>query len=190
MGLLIFDKSNKDKNIKKQLSPAKECVFIATFVAIMVVAQLTLSFVPGVEVVTVLFVTYACVMGVKRAIITGTIFSVVRQIVFGFYPTVLVLYIIYYNLLSVSFGFLGKKEKDNFKFLMVTVIAACVFTVVFTMIDNVLTPLWYGYSKKATQLYFYGSLPFMLMQVINVGISVLILFFPLKRVFIFVKKKL
>ena len=142
----------KSKNIKKQINTAKDCAFLATFVAVVIAIQLGLSFVPGVELVTVLFVCYSFAMGVKRGMLAATVFALLRQLVFGFYPVVLILYVVYFNFLTLCFGFLGKKESDKFVFLILITFIACLFTVAFSMLDNVLTPLWYGYSKKAMRL--------------------------------------
>ena len=171
------------KQANKKGRTARECAFLAVFVALVIAAQAVLSSVPGVEVVTVLFVAYSFTMGWKKGVLSATVFSLLRQMVFGFFPTVLVLYLIYYNLLALGFGLLGKKVQNPRKWLWFIVLLACLGTVLFTMIDNILTPLWYGYSAKATRLYFLASLPFMFPQVICTAVSVTVLFIPLWRVF-------
>ena len=183
------EKSNK-RTGKKIAYSAKECAYLAVFVALVIAAQLVLSVVPSVEIVTVLFCAYAFTFGVKRGMLAATAFSFLRQFVFGVYPTVLILYLVYFNLLATSFALLGKWIKKPLKWLAVIVVIACVCTVLFTMIDNVLTPLWYGYSRKATILYFKASLPFMVLQVINAALSVGVLFFPLYRAFSLIKRTL
>ncbi|MBO5240933.1 MAG: hypothetical protein J6B56_05915 [Clostridia bacterium] len=169
---------------------AKECAYLSAFVALLIVAQLVFSFLPGVEIVTVSFVTYSLTMGARRGTVAATAFSLLRQLVFGFFPTVLVLYLIYFNLLALCFGGIGLKWKAGVKTLPWLVVIACACTVCFTLIDNVLTPLWYGYSAKATRAYFFASLPFMIPQVICTAVSVIVLLFPLSRVFSYVKKQL
>ena len=174
--------SRKDKkgNIGRT---SKECALLASFVAVVIASQTVLSFIPGVEIVTVLFVSYSFVAGWKCGMFAATAFSFLRQIIFGFFPTVLILYLIYYNLLTFCFGMLGKKIKKPTKYLLLIVIVACFGTVFFTMFDNILTPLWYGYSKRATELHFFSSLPFMIPQVICTAISTACLFLPLWKVF-------
>ena len=162
---------------------AKECALLAVFVAIVIAAQIVLSAIPGVEIVTVFFVSYSFVVGWKKGMLAATAFSLLRQIIFGFCPTVLILYLVYYNLLTLSFGLLGMMIKDPIKGLPLIVLIACFGTVFFTMFDNILTPLWYSYSKRATELYFFSSLPFMVPQVICTAISVTCLFVPLWKVF-------
>ena len=83
---------------KKMVRSAKECTLVAVFVALLIAAQLVLSAVPSVEVVTVLFAAFAFSFGTCRALTAATAFSLLRQLVFGFFPTVLILYLIYYNL--------------------------------------------------------------------------------------------
>lgn len=182
----------RQENSKKNLMAhsAKECAYLAVFVSLTIAVQSVLSLVPGVELVTVLFVAYAFAMGITRGMISATAFSLLRQIVFGFYPTVLILYLIYFNLLTACFGLMGRLIKNPLKTLPLIVIIACVCTACFTMIDNILTPLWLGYGKKSTMLYFKASLPFMIPQVICTVISVTALFIPLRKVFSYVKSKL
>ncbi len=180
---ITADKPQKKGNI------AKECAYIAVFVALVIAVQLALAAVP-VEFVTLLFVCYAYVFGVKRGAIAATAFALLRQLLFGFFPVVLILYLWYYNFLAVLFGFLGKKIGRNWRFLPLLVVLACVCTVLFTMSDNLLTPLWYGYSRRAARYYFYASLPFMIPQTIGVAVSTALLFMPLTRTFSLIKRGL
>lgn len=168
---------------------AKECAYLATFVALAIAAQTVLAVLPNVEVVTVLFVSYAFVFGVRRGMLAATAFALLRQLVFGFYPTVLVLYLVHFNMLSLTFGLLGKNKKRGFWQFILVVIIACVCTCAFTAFDNILTPFWYGYSERATKAYFTASVPFLISHVISVAISVSVLFLPLTRVFLYIDGK-
>ena len=181
--------SRKDKKSNKGRT-AKECALLAVFVAVVIAAQMVLSFIPGVEIVTVLFVSYSFVAGWKRGMFTATAFSLLRQIIFGFFPTVLILYLVYYNLLTFCFGILGKKIKKPTKYLPLIVILACFGTVLFTMLDNILTPLWYGYNEQVAKIYFYTSIPFMIPQLLCTGVSVLSLFLPLSKIFKIIYKQM
>ena len=174
---------SRENNKKSRGHTAKECALLAVFVAVVIASQTVFSAIPGVEIVTVLFVTYSFSVGYKKGMLAATAFSLLRQIIFGFFPTVFFLYLVYYNLLTFSFGALGKKIKKPVKYLPLIVILACLGTVFFTMFDNILTPLWYGYSMRAMKLYFFSSLPFMIPQVICTAISVSVLFLPLWKIF-------
>ena len=131
---------------------AKDCAYIAVFVALLVAAQIALSAIPGVEVVTLLFIAYAFCFGSVRGMISATVFSLIRQLVFGFFPTVLILYLVYYNLLGLVFGWLGKRLKNPLKSLWLIVCLALIFTVIFTLMDNLLTVAWYGYTARAAKI--------------------------------------
>lgn len=169
---------------------AKECAYLAVFVALVIALQTVLAIVPGVELVTVMFVAYSFTLGVKRGMIAATVFSLLRQMIFGIYPTVLVVYLVYFNMLTLCFGGLGKIVKNPLKWLIVIVFTACVCTACFTLIDNIITPLWLGYDKRSITLYFKASLPFMIPQVICTAVSVAVLFLPLIRLFTGLKRRL
>ena len=178
---------NEPKNIIK--NTAKELAQLAVFVALVIAAQFVLSFVPGVEIVTVLFVSYAFVYGIRRGMLAATAFALIRQLLFGFYPTVLILYLLYFNGLSALFGWLGKKVKSPLKHLWWITLLACLCTACFTLTDNILTPLWYRYTEKATRAHFIASLPVAFSQIVCTAVTVGLLFFPLQKVFCLLKRK-
>ena len=182
--------ATKKRKKKVAARSAKECAYLAAFVALVIAAQIVFSFVPGVEIVTVSFVAYALVMGARRGIIAATAFSLLRGLVFGFFPTVLVLYLLYFNLLALCFGLVGQKWRASVKTLPWLALIACVCTVGFTLIDNVITPLWYGYSAKAIGAYWFASIPFMISQVVCTAVSTVLLLLPLGKAFSLIKKQL
>ena len=169
---------------------AKECAYIAAFVALVLALQLVFSAVPGVELVTVSFVAYSFAFGAKRGCIAATAFALIRQLVFGFFATVLILYLVYFNLLALLFGWLGEKMRLSGKSLVWIVLLACECTVFFSIFDNILTPIWYGYSARAAKAYFLASLSFMIPQVICTAVSVSVLFLPMVKVFFMAKRTL
>ena len=180
------------KKTKKQIAvrSGKECAYLAVFVALVIAAQFVLSAVPGVEVVTVLFVSYTFIFGVRRGLIAATAFSLLRQLVFGFIPTVLILYLVYFNGLAALFGWLGKVVKKPLRALWWLILVACACTICFSLLDGIITPIWYRFSKRATQAYFMAALPFAIPQIICTAISVGVLFFPLQTAFKQIKKGL
>lgn len=82
------------------------------------------------------------------------------------------------HLLLVCFG----REKYGAELACVTAVAAFM-TVCFTLLDDVITPLVYGYSSGVAAAYFYTSFLAMLPQTICAAVSVFILFYPLKKLF-------
>ena len=185
-----MDSRNTEKNKKRAVHSAKECAFLAVFVALVIAVQLCLAAIPGVELVTVLFLAYAYVMGAKRGMLAATVFTFLRQLLFGFYPVVFCLYIVYFNGFTLLFGTLGRKWKNSVRLLPYLVLLAGLCTACFTLLDNILTPLWYGFSKRALKVYFLASLSVMLPQVLCTAASVLVLFVPLQKVFTQAKRSL
>ena len=166
---------------------SKECAYLAVFVALVIAAQICLAFLPGVEIVTVLFISYSFVFGARRGMMAAVAFSLLRQLVFGFFPLVFILYLIYYPLLTLLFGLLGSRVKSSVRTIWWLTLTACVCTVCFTLIDDILTPLWNAYTAEAARAYFLASLSVLLPQVICTALTVGFLFLPLERVFRLVK---
>ena len=130
---------------------AKECAYLAVFVALVIAAQLVFSAIPGIELVTVLVVGHSLVFGVKRGMLATTAFSILRQLVFGFFVNVLVLYLVYYNLLTFFFGWLGNRQRKVR--LWGIIVFACLFTMGFTLADNLITIWINGLTARAARVY-------------------------------------
>ena len=153
----------------------------ALYTALLIGVQLALSGVAGVELVTVFFLAFCFMIGVKAGVTVAVCFSTIRCFLFGFYPSVIILYLVYYTSFALFFGFLGNmfRRETPLSAFILAVILSTAFTAVFTLLDDVITPLFYGFGGEATKAYFYSSLPFMLSQCICAAISVSVLFIPL-----------
>lgn len=223
---------------------AKKVAVCAMSVALLIALQFTLNYVPGVELVTVLLLCFSYAFGIAMGVISATSFSLLRCILFGFNISVIILYLVYYNLLAVLFGALGKKTLPSWlSFIILSISAtvsayfavkglpisflyrkqitiilwaifsisivliityaalllkykgkagsevasitaiAAVCTMCFSLLDDVITPLIYGYSLGAAKIYFFNSLTFMIPQILCTLISVALLFRPLVTVF-------
>lgn len=181
-----MNKENGQKN--RVITAGRECAYLALFVALLLAAQLVFAAIPGVELVTALFVAFSFSFGIRRGVLAATVFSLLRQFVFGFFPNVLILYLLYYNLLALLFGFLGGKVQKPVKALWWLTLLACFCSVCFSLFDNIITPLWYAYTKEAAKAYFFASLSVLLPQVICTAVTVGVFFLPLQRAFTFVKR--
>ncbi|MBQ2769295.1 MAG: hypothetical protein IJF44_04925 [Clostridia bacterium] len=180
----------REKAKKISIKTAKECAYIAVFVALVIAAQLVLAALPGIEVVTVLFISYSFVFGACRGGIAAVAFAFLRQLVFPFSETVLILYLVYFPLLGGLFGFLGHWVKKPLFSLWWLLPIAVACTAAFNLFDGWFTPLWYGMQGEAARAYFISSLPFMLPQLACTAVSMLFLFVPLQRAFRLIKKGL
>lgn len=166
------------------MSSAKKIVLPGVFTALLIGAQFVLSGVSGIEVVTVLLLTFAYCYGVGQGLIVANAFSLLRCFIFGFFPSVILLYLIYYNLFVVVFGLLGRafKRAYSLKSHVFVIISAVVMTFLFTLIDDVLTPLMFGFSQNAAKAYFVSSMATAVPQVICAFGTTLILFPPLLKI--------
>ncbi len=162
----------------------KKLIIAGLYTALLIVAQLALSAIAGVEVVTVLLLAYCYTRGAKQGVIVATAFSLIRCFVFGFTPNVLVLYLIYYNLFALTVGLVGYFFKNKYTIVghVVAVVSALTLTVIFTLLDCVITPLMYGFTQRATYLYFIASMPIVFSQLICSLATSVFLFFPVVKV--------
>lgn len=165
---------------------AKELAVIAVFVALLLGGQTLFSALPSVEVVTLLVVTFAFSFGVSRGALAVTAFALLRNFIFGLFPNVLVLYLLYYNLLVCVFGLLGKLRKKgwkNWQTFLIVLPTACVCTAAFTAFDNVITPVFFHFNKTAWRGYALASISVMIPQIVCTFLSVGALFLPLQKAF-------
>lgn len=167
------------------MKTAKEISIISVFVALLISGQLALSAVSGIEIVTALTVSFFYFFGLKRGLIVATAFSLLRCIIFGFIVNVVILYLIYYNLLALVIWLASKalKSQTKIKDIIIVTAIAVVMTVLFTMIDNVLSLVMYGLSQNAFKVYVQASLLTMVPQMICVAITVPLLFVPLIKIY-------
>jgi hypothetical protein len=100
------------KIVNDELSPSKLIAYSAVMCALLIGGQLALSYVAGIEIVTLLLLTFAYCFGVRCGVLTAVSFSLLRCCIWGFYPSVVLLYLIYYPLFALLFGLLGK-VKDS-----------------------------------------------------------------------------
>ena len=153
-------------------------------VALLIGGQMALSGVSGIEIVTVMLLCFCFHYGIRYGIAVATTFSLLRCFFFGFQINVIVLYLVYYNLFALFFGWLGKRitGKITLPKLCVIVASAMVFTVLFTMLDNVITPLIFAFHKNAAAVYFAQSLYALVPQTFCTMATVSILFVPLIKI--------
>lgn len=170
---------------------AKDIALIGVYVSLLIASQFALSAVAGLEFITVLLLCFCYSFGAFRGCLVATLFSLLRCLFFGFFVNVVVLYLVYYNLFALFFGWLGKRFKGGTtltKTVLVVAFAA-IFTVCFTLIDDLLTPLIFRFSETAWRAYFYASLYTVIPQTVFSSISVAVFFVPMTKLFIKIKGK-
>lgn len=160
------------------MNSAKKIILPGLFTALLIGGQLALSGISGVEVVTVLLLTFVYRYGIGQGLLVANAFSLLRCFIFGFMPNVIVLYLIYYNIFVLVFGLIGKlfRHEYSIKKHMVVLFIAVIMTALFTMTDNVLTLLMYSFTAKAVKAYFVASLYTVIPQLVCTFATVVVLF--------------
>lgn len=228
------------------MKKAYDVAVCGVMAAVLVAVQYALGTLPGIELVSVSLAAFCSVFGAGRGALTAVAFSLLRCLIFGFSPSAIILYLIYYPAFSAAFGLLPKRlmpkklcaallfalsfasaalgaaglpvsklyaarvsvmlyllcgifaalfvfciffgESEKNALLLNAAVLASLATVMFTLLDDVITPLVYGYSKEAAAAYFYGGFLAMIPQTVCVAISVFALFLPLRKAFLLAKK--
>ena len=153
-------------------------------VAMLIGSQLALSSISGVEVVTVMMLCFCFCYGIRHGVAVAITFSLLRCFIFGFQINVIVLYLIYYILFAVYFGWLGGRFSGEMSVLrtVIVVASAVVFTAFFTLLDDIITPLMYAFHPNVAKIYFFNSLYAVIPQSICTVVTVSVCFYPLTRV--------
>ena len=87
------------------MNSAKKIILPGVFTALLIGGQLVLSGISGIEIVTVLLLTFVYRYGIGQGLFVANAFSLLRCFIFGFMPNVILLYLIYYNIFVFVFGF-------------------------------------------------------------------------------------
>jgi hypothetical protein len=166
------------------MNKSKFIVRVAMCVALLIGGQMVLSSIPGIEIVTVLMLCFCFSFGIAQGVAIATTFSLLRCFLFGFQINVIVLYLIYYNLFAVFFGWLGARfsgEANPWQTVLI-IAAAVVFTIFFTLLDDLITTLMFSFSEEAARIYFISSLQAVIPQSVCAIVTVSVCFHPLTKI--------
>ena len=163
------------------MKKTKFIVRVAMSVALLLAGQLALSGVTGIEIVTVMMLCFCVCYGIHHGIAIATTFSLLRCFVFGFQINVIVLYLVYYNLFALFFGWLGGRLTGGASLVKTIIVvgSAVAFTAFFTLLDDIITPLIYGFHYQAAVTYAIGSLSAVIPQSVCTAVTVSVCFWPL-----------
>ena len=172
------------------MNSVKKIILPGVFTAILIGGQFVLSGISGIEIVTVLLLSFTYTFGIKQGLFVANAFSILRCFIFGFLPNVIILYLVYYNAFVIVFGSLGNvfKHRYTVKMHVIVTILAVIMTALFTMFDNLFTPMLYGFNAKTIKIYFIASLYTVIPQMICAFVTVLLIFPPLIKLLNILKK--
>lgn len=248
---------NMKGNQNGRRSTAKEIAFCAVMTALLIGGQAAFFPISGIEIVTVLLLTFSWSFGPRAGAMVATAFSLLRCLIWGFHPPVIALYLLYYPAFALLFGMLGKNASRRSavavfvttNILLIFIAVACVLcaatdflklsildiqsirillwvcfacccglllllngsrilsclrmrsesltrtisvtaiaalcTICFTLLDDVITPIYYGLEWGGSTFitYFYASFLALVPQTLCTIVTVGALFLPLTKAF-------
>lgn len=152
----------------------KDIVLISILSASLTAGKLALSFVPNVEIVTLLFIVYTIVFGTKKSLFISLVFSTTEILIYGF-STWLIGYYFIWPLLILAVSLIRDKVKSEYAYATMGAVFGYAFGFFFAIFESIFYGLAYGWT------YWLRGIPFDLMHGTSNFIIVLILFKPMVR---------
>lgn len=131
----------------------KDIVLIGILSASLTAGKLALSFIPNVEIVTLLFIVYASVFGLKKSLFIALIFSTTEILMYGFSTWLLGYYIIW-PLLVLSVSVLKNIIKSEYGYAIIGALFGYLFGMLFAVIESIFYGLAYGFTYWINGLLF------------------------------------
>ncbi|MGO1371563.1 MAG: hypothetical protein ACTHVE_06865 [Senegalia sp. (in: firmicutes)] len=153
----------------------RDIVLIAILSATLTASKMALSFVPNVEIVTLLFIIYTIVFGFKKTMFVSIIFSTTEIFLWGFNTWLLGYYLIW-PLIVIVTGLISKTTRNEY----IYAILAGVFGLSFGLFFSITESIFYGVGYGIT--YWVRGLLFDIIHGFSNFVLVLILFKPIKNV--------
>jgi hypothetical protein len=113
----------------------KNIVLTAMLAATLTSGKLALSFIPNVEIVTLLIVLYSAVFGKKISVTAVVIFCIVEGLLYGF-SYWLITYFIYWDALALFAGILSARTKSVVFFTVYAVVMTVFFGILSSVVDT------------------------------------------------------
>lgn len=154
---------------------ARDIALIPLLSASITVGKLALSFIPNVEIVTLLFMVYTVSFGIKRSLLASVIFVTVEILIHGFSTWVLGYYFVWPVLIIVTW-LLKDKLKSEFGYAAI----AGIFGFLFGAFIAVFESFFYGWAHGFA--YWLRGILFDVVHGVSNYIIALLLFKPLSRI--------
>ncbi len=159
---------------------AKKIALVGIAAATIECGKLALAFLPNVEVVTLLCAIYGYVFGIY-GVLASLVFVCIEPIIWGV-NTWVVLYFIYWPLISVVFWLFGKMRLQN---CWILTVSAVILTVLFGILSSLIdVGLFSGYFDNFLYrfgIYYLRGVPFYIAQIATNAVLFPLLFIPLSE---------
>ena len=160
----------------------RDIVLISILSASLTAGKLALSFIPNVEIVSLLFIVYTIVFGTKKSLFISLVFSSTEILMYGF-STWLIGYYIIWPLLILLVSLIKKSFQSEYAYAFLGALFGYSFGFFFAMFESIFYGLAYGWA------YWLRGIPFDLIHGTSNFIIVLILFKPMVRLLERLKKE-
>ena len=154
----------------------QDLVLISILSASITAGKLALSFVPNVEVVSLLFILYTVALGIKKTWLISIIFATTEIFIYGFSTWVMGYYIVW-PILILATGFLKNRVKSEYGFAMISGVFGLSFGFFFAVFESLFYGIAYGMA------YWVRGIPLDILHGASNYIIAIILFQPLLKVF-------
>ncbi|HHU79276.1 MAG: hypothetical protein ACOX27_00100 [Caldicoprobacterales bacterium] len=152
----------------------RDIVLVGIFSAAATAGKLVLSFIPNVEIVTLLFILFTVTLGLKRSFFITLVFVSTDILLYGFSTWVIGYYLIWPLLVLIT-SMLGRKFNSEYAFAIIGGLFGFLFGAFFAITESFFYGLSYGFA------YWVNGLLFDLVHGVSNFIIILFLFKPLKK---------
>lgn len=159
-----------------------DIVLIPMLSATLTSGKMALSFLPNIEIVTLLFMLYTCVFGARKTLIISIIFSTTEIFFYGVQTWLLVYYFIWPLLIFLS-SLLFKTTDSEWAFSVFGLIFGLSFGFTFAVFESFFYGLSYGI------VYWTRGIPFDLIHGASNFIVILLLYKPLLKLLMQLRNK-
>lgn len=150
----------------------KDIALIGILSATITAGKLALSFLPNIEVVTLLFIVYTIVFGMRRSLMIAFVFSTIEIFLYGFSTWLLVYYFIW-PLLILLTNLLRQKVRSEYVFATLAGLFGLSFGLFFAIVESFFYGIMYGIS------YWVKGIPLDILHGVSNFIIVILLYKPL-----------
>lgn len=153
----------------------RDVALIGILSATITAGKLVLSFIPNVEVVTLLFILYSVGFGVKRSLFVSMIFTTTEILIYGFSTWLLGYYLIW-PLLIIGTGLMSKRFESEYVYASIGAIFGYGFGILFALVESIFYGMAYGW------VYWLRGIPFDLVHGTSNFIIILVLYKPMIKI--------
>ena len=177
---------DKAKIKKRTVLTARYITQVAVMAGLLTALKFALSFLPNVEVITLLIAVFSAVWGLKYSLPATLVFCTVEMAIYGI-GTWVPLYFIYWPLLAVIFHFALRGKRPAVA-MGIALAIALPMTILFGVLSASVETLFVIGAVSADMLgtyfvtYYLKGLWYYLVHVVSVVASIAILFIPLVKI--------